>query len=121
MNAKDNSPQQNMVKSVNQVLVFILEIIMFIAFGYFGFARQWNLIPKLLLTIFIITTAVALWAVFAAPKSGHRLEMPYLAIFRATMFLLAAFLLFRLDYRNLAIALAALAIVTQIISFFTEK
>lgn len=110
-----------MIKLINQVVVFILEIIMLITFGYFGFARQWNIIPKILLTIFIIATAIGLWAIFAAPRSGHRLEMPYLAIFRASMFLLAAFLLFQLENKNLAIALATLAIVTQIISYLNEK
>ena len=110
-----------MIKTINQIVVFFLEIIMLIVFGYFAFTTKWSFILKLLSSIFMVTTAIALWAFFAAPKSGHRLKMPYLAIFRAGMFLLAALLLFLSGNVNLAIALAALVIVTQIISYFTEK
>ncbi len=109
-----------MIRTVNQVIVLLLEIIMFITFTYFGLTRQLNFVPKILLTLIIISTSIALWAIFAAPKSGHRLEMPYLALFRAAMFFLAALLLFQLENRRLAIALATMAIVTQIISYFKE-
>jgi len=62
-----------------------------------------------------------LWAFFAAPKSVHRLKMPYLAIFRASIFLIASFLLYQTEQKNIAIAFALLAIVTQAVSFFAEE
>ncbi len=110
-----------MIKSLNQILVFILEIIMLISYGYFGMTRQWNLAVKLSFTIIVVSIAILLWSIFAAPKSGRRLEMPYLSIFRALMFSLAAFLLFESGHKNFAIIIFVLSLLTQTISFFTEK
>ncbi len=110
-----------MVKIINQVCTFRLELGMFAAYGYYGLTRQWSFLPRVLLTFLLISAAIGLWAVFAAPKSVHRLEMPYLAVFRAAMFLAAADVLFQTGYRNTAMVFAALAITTQAISFFTEK
>ncbi len=110
-----------MIKSANQITVFVLELIMFITYGYYGMSKQWNFIPRHLFTMLIVSAAITLWAILAAPKSAHRLKMPYLLIFRATMFLFAAMFLLQLEHKNMAIAMALLTIITQTISYFTEK
>lgn len=109
------------IKTINQIATFALEITMFIAYGYYGLNRTWSLTYRILFTTLIISTAIALWAIFAAPKAGHRLEMPYLAIFRAGMFFIAAFFLFQSGYKNIAVILAGFIIITQIVSYFAEK
>lgn len=110
-----------MIKGINLVIVFLLEVAMLVSYGLYGMTRQWSFLPKLLFTIFIISTAIVLWSIFAAPKSGYRLEMPYLAIFRAGMFLLSAWCLYESGYKNIALVLALLTAITQIVSLFTEK
>jgi len=110
-----------MIKQVNQFIVFTLELIMFIALGYYGMTRDWSILPRVLFTIAIITMTITLWGIFAAPKSAYRLEMPYLAIFRGIMFLSASFLFSQLGIKTLAITLAALAVMTQTLSYFTEQ
>jgi hypothetical protein len=109
-----------MIKAINQIAIFFLEIVMLISYGYFGFTQPLNFITRLLFAIVIVFAAIALWAIFAAPKSRRRLEMPYLIIFRASMFFVAALFVFLTGYKNFAITLAALTIITQTISYFTE-
>lgn len=110
-----------MIKTTNQIIIFILEITMLVAFGLYAMNRPWNFVSRLLFAIFIISAAITLWAIFAAPKSEHRFEMPLLAIFRASMFLIAAFFLFQIGHKNISIALAVLTIITQAISYFAEE
>lgn len=110
-----------MIKSLNQILVFILEMIMLISYGYFGMTRQLNFSPRLLCTFLFVSVAVILWSIFAAPKSVHRLEMPYLSIFRMLMFSLSAFLLVESGYKIFGMIVFILALVTQTISLFTEQ
>lgn len=110
-----------MIKSINQIVAFALEIIMLVTYGYFGMTRPWNLIVRLLFTILVISLAVLLWSKFAAPKSGQRLKMPYLALFRAAMFLVAAFFLFQTGHKNLAFMVTGVIIITQLVSYFTER
>jgi len=109
------------MKTLNQAIVFLLEISMLISLGYYGFSKSWSLLPKTIFAFFLIVFAIFLWAFFAAPKSVHRLKMPYLAIFRASIFLIASFLLYQTEQKNIAIAFAVLAIVTQAVSFFAEE
>lgn len=110
-----------MLKIINQITTFLLEIAMLASLGYYGMSRSWNLLPRLLLGIGLIGIAISLWAVFAAPKSGKRLRMPYLVIFRACMFILASILLFMSGQKSYAILFVVLAIVSQTVSYFTEK
>ena len=94
---------------------------MLISYGYFGITRQWNLASRLLLTLLVVSIAISLWAIFAAPKSAHRLQMPHLAFFRVLMFSFSAFLLFQSEHKNFAIIVFVLAVLTQTISYFTEQ
>ncbi|MFN8343695.1 MAG: YrdB family protein [Spirosomataceae bacterium] len=109
------------VKTIYLTVSFLLEIAMLISYGYYGMNRPWNFLPRLLVTIAMIAAAIALWGLWAAPKSGHRLAMPYLPIFRASMFFLAAFLLYQSGQKNGAFLFFALTVVTQTMSYFTEK
>jgi uncharacterized protein DUF2568 len=110
-----------MIKSINQILVFILEMIMLFSYGYFGMTRQWNFSPKLLFTFLFVSAAIILWSIFAAPKSGRRLAMPYLSIFRMLMFSLSAFLLVECGYKNFGMIVFIFSLVTQAMSLFTEQ
>ena len=110
-----------MIGSINKILVFILEMVMLFSYGYFGMTMQWSLPLKILFTILIVSIAILLWSIFAAPKSGRRLKIPYLAFFRAMMFALSAWLLFRSGYKSFAIIVFALALITQAISYCTEQ
>ncbi len=110
-----------MLKIVNQLIVFIIELIMLGSFAYFGFQKGNTSLVKYALAITIPLLVIALWSYWAAPKSTHRLNMPYLALLRLSFFLLASFALYKCDQTKYAIILAVFSTLTQIISLFTEQ
>ena len=110
-----------MLKYVNQPIVFIIELAMLGSFAYFGFQKGNSTLAKYTLAIIIPAIAIVLWSYWAAPKSAHRLVMPYLAIFRLALFLAASYLLYACHQTKLAIILAVLSVVTQVVSYFTEN
>jgi len=110
-----------MLKPAVQIVIFFLELLMLVAFGWYGYSRATDMLLRIGLAAGFLTTAIILWAVFAAPKSRHRLPLPALAVFRAAMFLVASFFFYRLGLESMALIMAALAVITQILSCFTEK
>lgn len=112
---------KQMVKIALQSLAFILEVIMLGVFGYYGYQNPFWHLPATLSSVILIGLGIILWGILAAPKSKNRLKMPYLALFRGVMFLLAAFFLFQSGFKNYAVIMAFLAISTQIVSYFTES
>lgn len=115
---KQNDYKLNMLKIINLALVFLIELIMFGSFAYFGFQKGNGLFQKYGFAIILTLLAVVLWAYWASPKSGNRLKMPYLAIFRLSLFLLASYFLYRCGHANFALILAIFSTVTQISSVF---
>ena len=109
-----------MLKTINQTLVFLIELAMLASLSYFGFQKGNGPITKYGYAIIFPVAVVVLWAYCAAPKSQHRLAMPYLAIFRLTSFLLASYLLYRSGQTSSAVILALLSVATQVISLFVE-
>ena len=91
------------------------------SFAYFGIQKGSSTFIKYASAIVIVAVAIFLWSYFAAPRSAHRLRMPYLAIFRLAMFLIASYLLHRCDQTKFAIIMAAFSTATQIVSLFTER
>ena len=109
------------LKPVVQFVVFLLELLMLVAFGCYGYRIPADMPIRIGLAAGSVITAGILWAVFAAPNSRHRLPLPALAVFRAAMFLMAAFFFYRLGLEIMALIMAAIAVTTQILSCFTEK
>lgn len=102
-----------MLKIINATVVFVIELVMFGAFAYFGFQIGDGGLEKYAFALALPLLAVVIWAYWAAPKSKKRLAMPYLAVFRLFLFLLAAYLLYRCGQTKFALILAVVSAVTQ--------
>jgi hypothetical protein len=109
------------LSSANGAVVFLLELLMLVAFGCYGYNEPTSEGLRIGLAAGLVIAAVILWAAFAAPNSKKRLRLPALALFRAAMFLTTAFFVYRLGHRNWAFGIAFAAITTQVISCFTEQ
>ena len=107
-----------MVKAINRIAVFVIELIMTATFAHVGFQKGNNMLSKYSCAFILPLVVILLWSYFAAPKSSHRLKMPYLAIFRLALFLTAAYLLYKSGQINFAIVLAFSSVITQMISCF---
>lgn len=110
-----------MLKSLNPVIVFMLELVMIASLANYGYQRNTTALNRYFLAFLLPIAAMILWAIFAAPKSSHRLAMPYLALFRAGMFLISAVAVFQIGHKKIALLLVVLAIVTQAISYVAEE
>jgi Protein of unknown function (DUF2568) len=110
-----------MLKIINQTIVFLLELMMLGSLAYFGFQKGNGHLYKYTLAIVLPILAIILWGYWAAPKSAHRLSMPYLAIFRLALFLLASYLLYRCEQIKFALIFALASTITQVASIFLEE
>gem|GEM_PF-4262740 len=111
-----------MIKVLNQAVLFILEMIMLYAFFAFGYSLGETVVWRCVWAILLTGMLIAVWAVYAAPKSGRRLSMPGLGLLRGFLLLASSCFLYRTHHHMvLTVTTAILAVVTQILSYRYEK
>ena len=94
---------------------------MFISLSYVGSKYGKITITKWLLGIIFPLIAITLWGYFAAPKSEYRLDLNSRIIFELLMFLVTAILLYKTQFKTVAITFAIVVLVVVISSYFFEK
>ena len=109
------------LKSLNEILAFILELAMFFCIGYFGFTKGRTVTSKWIISTICVVIAITLWAIFASPNSQTRLNFPVRLLFELSMFLLASFLLYRLNYSWLSFCFALLSILSVVMAYFFKQ
>lgn len=109
------------IKLINQIVAFLLEIGMLIAIGYWGFHQGKTNLTKYSLALALPAIAIILWGFFAAPKSEYRLEFPVRIIFEICLFAIASFLLYKTGNSKLAIWFGAIALVNEIIAYIFKQ
>lgn len=109
-----------MVKIVIPVVVFLIELVMLGSLAYFGYQKGNGPVVKYVLAIILPVVSIILWGYFAAPKSDHRLAMPYVAMFRLGMFLAASYALYKCGETRIALILALVSTATQLACLYLE-
>lgn len=109
------------IKLINQVVAFLLEIGMFIAFGYWGFHQGKTNLLKYSFAIVLPAIAIILWGFFAAPKSEYRLEFPPRIIFELCLFAIASFFLYKTGNSKLAIWFGVIALINEMIAYIFKQ
>ncbi len=97
-------------KAANLALKFGLELAAFAAFAYWGASTGPPLVA-VILGIGAPVLAIALWSIFAAPRSSRRLPRGPRVAFELAVFALAALALLSARQATLAVVLAATAAV----------
>ncbi|GAB4020457.1 hypothetical protein GCM10028808_61670 [Spirosoma migulaei] len=118
---KLNINPMQLLKGLNQIVYFLIELSMLVAFGYVGFHSSQHPYGKYVLAIGLPIAAATLWGIFAAPRSAYRLEFPYRTLFALTLFGLAFLLLYRTGYPRLAITLAVVALTSELIALSLKQ
>lgn len=108
-----------LIKAVNQLVAFLLEIGMLISFGMWGFHGETSVGKRYLLGLGLPLLAAVLWGIWAAPKSSYRLDLPYRLLFSLTLFALSALTLHRLGHTSWAVLFATLAISSAMVELIT--
>lgn len=104
------------LKMLNSGLMFFLELGMLSALGYVGFTNNAHPFGKYLAGIGMPVLAAVLWGIFAAPRSGNRLEQPYPFLFGLTLFGITAWLLYWAGYPRLALLFGGTALVCELLT-----
>ncbi len=105
-----------LLRILHMILAFTLELALLAALGYWGFHNK-KMPEKYLFGLGMPLVAIVLWWYWAAPKSEHRLQQPYLMIFKLTLFGVAAFGLCRSGQSGAAILLAGLAALSVLLEY----
>jgi hypothetical protein len=103
-----------MLKDSNLALKFVLELAAFAALAYWGATTGTGAVP-VLLAIAAPGAAIALWAIFAAPKSERRLPLATRVPLELAIFALAALALLAAGSTGAAAIFAALALLNAVL------
>ena len=99
------------IKIANDALAFLLELAALAALAVWGFRVGANLPARLAMGLGAPVVIVAIWAVWLAPSSEHRLHLPWLVIAKVVVFGLAAAALAAAGHPRLAGLFAVLVVV----------
>jgi Protein of unknown function (DUF2568) len=110
-----------LLKNINLVLAFLLELGLFSSVSYWGFQKGNSTFTKWIIAFICFSIAVGLWAVFAAPKSESRLPFHLRLVFELVMFLVAAFALNKLNYILLSYFFAIISILSVSMAFIFKQ
>jgi hypothetical protein len=100
------------LKSANLAIKFILELAAFAAFGYWGSTVRSGAVA-VIVAIAAPASAIALWALFAAPRSQRRLRVSLRVPFELTVFVLATAALSAAVSQILAVVFAAAVVLNS--------
>lgn len=106
------------LKSINQIVAFLLELGMLAAVGRWGYLQGKTTLSKYGFALLLIAVIVVLWGYFAAPKSANRLSLGYRMIFEFVLFMIATFLLQKSGNTNYAIAFGLVAIINLCFEYY---
>lgn len=106
------------IKILNQIIAFLLELGMLSAMGYWGYLQGKTKITQYFIAILLIATGIALWAYFAAPKSANRLSLEYRMVFELVLFLLSTWMIYKSGYTSFAIAFGIISLLNLVVEYF---
>lgn len=106
------------LRFLHQLLAFSLEMAMLAALGYWGFQEGKKAPLKYILGLGLPIAAIALWAVWAAPKSSSRLVQPYLLLFKLVLYGITAGGLYRSGLVYWSYWFAGLAVISVLAEYF---
>lgn len=104
---------------LNLAILFLVELGMLAAMGYWGFYTHTG-ISAWLWGLGLPMAVILLWSIWAAPKSDRRLKMPYRACFAGALFGLAAFLLYRAGQEVCAIVFMIVSLASMLTGYLSE-
>lgn len=106
------------LRFLHQLLAFSLEIGLLAALFNWGYQTGKKPFFNWLLAFAALSAAIFLWGWLAAPKSGSRLEQPWLLVFKLLIFGAGALGLVRTGQVTLAIWFFGLALCSVLAEYF---
>ena len=105
------------MKNINMVLSFLLEVVLLIAFGYWGFHLESSSLVHWLAGLGAPIAVAIMWGTVAAPKAAKHLSKWPLLIFKVCIFTLGSVALFTSHQGRDAIILEAIIAINLALEF----
>jgi hypothetical protein len=104
-----------MLKMLNLLVRFLLELCILAIFGYWGFQTGGNTLVKFLLGLGAPALFAVAWGTFLAPKSPRRLNEPWLFLLEVVIFALTCWALYSTGKVDLTVAFGGIYILNKIL------
>ena len=111
----------NALKDINAGLAFLLELVMLLAFGIWGFYGERSTWLKWLLGIGLPLLTAVVWGIFFAPRSVYRLNSMVGNLLSLFLFLLGAAALFYSGHPTAAVVFAVVALVNRLLNLIWKQ
>ena len=111
----------DMLKGINLGLSFLLEIVMLVGFGYWGFHTDTSSTVQWILGVGVPVIAIVIWSIFNAPLSKRRLSRTPRTILEVVMFGLGALAFFVSGQTRLAAIFVVLIVINQILLYVWQQ
>lgn len=105
-----------LVKQTNLLILFLIEAAVLVAAFSFGWHQHTNVAVRVVIGVVLALVFAMSWGRAAAPRAKNRLGGASLAVFKTAWFAVAVGLLFAASHPAWAIALAAVALVTNLLA-----
>lgn len=110
-----------MLKVINLLVRFLLELCILTIFGYWGFNTGNNAFMKFLLGLGAPILFAVLWGTFLAPKSPMRLHEPWLFLLELVIFALTCWALYSTGKINLTVTFGVIYVLNKILMVFWRQ
>ncbi len=104
-----------MIRSINLLLRFLLELCILAALGYWGFQTGQQTLARIGLGIGAPLLAAVVWGIFLAPASSRRLREPWRSILELVVFGSAIAALYSTGQRSLAVAFGLIYVINKVL------
>lgn len=108
-------------RTLNLMIAFLLELFLLAVFFYWGLTLNAGILLNIIAAVLAPAAAAFLWGRYAAPRSTRRLTGYYLILFKTSLFLLAACVLYFKAGEMAAAAFIVLFAVNTMILARAEK
>lgn len=105
------------LKNINLAVIFLLELVVLVALGYWGFHIGSDTLAKIALGIGAPVLAIVAWAVFGAPRSRRHLHDPWYLLLQVIFFGSAAVALYASGLAVLSMVFALIFVIACSLSF----
>jgi len=117
----DWEKKPSIIKILNLVLAFLLELAMLVILGYAGMTMAQNMPAKIGLAIGLPAAVAVIWGFWLAPASKTRLSDPWLTVLKIMLFSLTAVLLYFTGLKGPAIVFEIIVLLNLVLLYIYRR
>lgn len=103
------------MQPIGLLLAFILEIITFACFAWFGFILNTSSIIQLIVSVVLFSGLVLFWGTFMSPRASRKLNVTGYYLVKVIVYGLSAIVINHLLDQEIAISFAIVSVICEII------